>query len=116
MIRQNIDHFQAEHPEASFDDIIEEFGSATEVAASFLDELPEQELSDILRKKRKLLRFSVALFLVCAVICFAVLHYMNDWAEDEALIFNEGMYIFNDTEETSEILEKILSGEEVSDK
>lgn len=52
-IRQNIDNFRAEHPRASFNEIIEEFGSVTEVAASFLDELPEQEISSILQKKKK---------------------------------------------------------------
>ncbi|MCI8635891.1 MAG: hypothetical protein HFJ05_09925 [Eubacterium sp.] len=114
-IRQNIDNFRAEHPRASFNEIIEEFGSVTEVAASFLDELPEQEISSILQKKRKMLHIFFALFLICAMIFFVVLYNLSSWAEEEALIFNEGMYIYNDTEETSEILEKLLDIEEFSE-
>lgn len=114
-IRQNIDNFRAEHPRASFNEIIEEFGSVTEVAASFLDELPEQEISSILQKKRKMLHIFFSLFLICAMIFFVVLYNLSSWAEEEALIFNEGMYIYNDTEETSEILEKLLDIEEFSE-
>lgn len=112
-LQQNINNFLAEHPGASFNDIIEEFGSATEVAASFFDELPEQEISDIMQKKRKILYLSIALCLVCAVIFFAVLKYMNYWANEEALIFTEGLYIYDDPEDASEIQEKILQGEDL---
>ena len=101
-LQQNINNFLAEHPGASFNDIIEEFGSATEVAASFFDELPEQEISDIMRKKRKILYLSIALCLVCAVIFFAVLKYMNYWAEEEALIIKETLYIYEESEYTTE--------------
>lgn len=49
------------------------------------------------------------------MIFFVVLYNLSSWAEEEALIFNEGMYIYNDTEETSEILEKLLDIEEFSE-
>lgn len=62
-----------------------------------------------------MLHIFFALFLICAMIFFVVLYNLSSWAEEEALIFNEGMYIYNDTEETSEILEKLLDIEEFSE-
>ena len=52
-IRQNIENFLDEQPNASFDDIISQFGNASEIVSSFIEDMPTEDITALLKKDRK---------------------------------------------------------------
>lgn len=52
-IRQNIENFLDEQPNASFDDIISQFGNASEIVSSFIEDMSAEEIAALLKKDRK---------------------------------------------------------------
>lgn len=63
-IRQNIEDFLAEQPEATFADVLSQFGNASEIAASFIDDMSTEEIAALLKKDRRKRRCS---WIVCAI-------------------------------------------------
>ncbi len=62
-IRKNIENYLVEFPEASIEELQQEFGTPTEIAASFLTELPDTEITSYLYNKKKKHR-------IACVLCF----------------------------------------------
>lgn len=65
-IKQNIAYYLCEFPNASFEDVLREFGTPAEVAAAFLEELPDAVITRSFRAKN-------AAFLFLSVISIAVI-------------------------------------------
>lgn len=69
MLYRNLDEYLTEHPESTLDSMIEEFGSPTKIAASFIEEMPENTIVETFQKNTGftslylLLAFYVLLFL-----------------------------------------------------
>ncbi len=65
-IQKSITNFLEEQPEASFSDILEKFGNPIDIASSFIDDMPGEEIAEIL-KKEKHKKFII--LTICITIC-----------------------------------------------
>ena len=68
-LKQNINLFLAEHPDASYEEVVSTFGSPEEVAASFYETIDSSEIDQQLHQKHFFLIgccvMIVSLFLLC---------------------------------------------------
>ena len=94
MLYRNLDEYLTEHPESTLDSMIEEFGSPTKIAASFIEEMPENTIVE---------SFIIFVF---------ILKYVYNWYQNDALIAEETLYVTDDTEFPTEWKEKFEKGED----
>ena len=112
MLYRNLDEYLTEHPESTLDSMIEEFGSPTKIAASFIEEMPENTIVETFQKKHRLyFTLSIACFL-CFIIFVFILKYVYNWYQNDALIAEETLYVTDDTEFPTECKEKFEKGED----
>ena len=112
MLYRNLDEYLTEHPESTLDSMIEEFGSPTKIAASFIEEMPENTIVETFQKKHRLyFTLSIACFL-CFIIFVFILKYVYNWYQNDALIAEETLYVTDDTEFPTEWKEKFEKGED----
>lgn len=118
VLRFNLDDFLSEHPESTMDNIIEEFGSPTKIAASFMEELPEADIVATMQKRRKIFTIMFVVCFVCFIIFIFILRYVYDWYQNDALILEETLYVTDGTEFPTEWQEKFenAEGEDVYQK
>lgn len=115
IIRQNINEFLSEYPESTMDNIIKEFGTPTELAASFIEEMSESDLAKTLQKKQKILVIAGIACFLCIIISIFILKYVYDWYRNDAIIVEETLYVTDETEFPTEWEEKIKNGEGADD-
>lgn len=75
-IRQNIEDFLTEQPESSFDDVLSEFGSASEIVASFIDDMSTEEIAALLKKDRRKRHCTWAICVVTLLLVGGLCYYM----------------------------------------
>lgn len=92
MIRNDLDIYLQEHPDAGFMDAEEEFGNASEMVDSLMKQLPGAAIHAALRKKRRRQRILTAL----SVLLLIVLGYMGNY-----------LYLLWDASEVT--IEKVIS-------
>lgn len=101
-ISQNLDQFAAEHGEASFNQIVEEFGHAPDIAASFMEELENADIAVSLknekRKNRRLLSLC-ALIAAVALLLYGAFYY---WLFHLKIQKSDPVYNYNGREVTYE--------------
>lgn len=71
-LKGNVAAYLQEHPEATFTDIRENFGSPQQIAASYVEELSTPELIQKLKLRRRILRSVVAIVGAAALLCIAL--------------------------------------------
>lgn len=68
MIKNDLDTYLQEHPDAGFMDAEEEFGNATEMVDSLMKQLPGAAFHAVLRKKRRRQRILTALCVLLLIV------------------------------------------------
>lgn len=104
-IRQNIENFLDEQPDASFDDIISQFGNASEIVSSFIEDMSAEEIAALLKKERKKRYFTwafcaVSIIILGSICCHIYRIYMNEQPfiiEETTIIYPETEYIETET-------------------
>lgn len=104
-IRQNIENFLDEQPNASFDDIISQFGNASEIVSSFIEDMSAEEIAALLKKERKKRYFTwafcaVSIIILGSICCHIYRIYMNEQPfiiEETTIIYPETEYIETET-------------------
>lgn len=92
-IEHNLYDFLEEHPTASFENILEEFGSPSEIANSFMERLSGKEIHTIFQKRKrqkKVLLSICILFLILFLLLCRYLYYLFD---NTAVIIEETIII-----------------------
>lgn len=112
LIIKNIDDFLLEHPEATMDNIIEEFGFPSKIAASFIEELSDTDIAAAIQKKHRIYKIAFITCFVCFITFLFTLHYIYNWYQNDALIMEETLYVTDGTEFPTEWQEKFENGEE----
>lgn len=93
-IQQNVDHFLSEFPDASFEDVQQEFGTPAQIITAFFDELPDTFVIDTYHnKKYTLLMFGL---ISAAIITLLMLH-IHDIQTDKAVYIEDTVYIYEET-------------------
>lgn len=108
-IEENLRQHIWENPSASWNEIIEEFGTADEMAKSLIGISSKSDVLISLRSKKN--RYTV-LFLLCiafAIIGIGVVFYMISWESTDHYIRHEPHYILDGTEVTPEEFERKMS-------
>lgn len=110
-LEQNIQDYLTDHPTADWSDVLEQFGTASEVANSYLDELSDTELA-LSFQKRKKRNFIIIFFSLSLLIMFFLLiyHFIMRWQED-TIIIEETSYTYYDTEIPTEWKDETFYGE-----
>lgn len=75
-IRQNIEDFLAEQPEATFADVLSQFGNASEIVASFIDDMSTEEIAALLKKDRRKRHCTWAICIVTLLLVGGLCYYM----------------------------------------
>lgn len=75
-IRQNIEDFLAEQPEATFADVLSQFGNASEIVASFIDDMSTEEIAALLKKDRWKRHCTWAICIVTLLLVGGLCYYM----------------------------------------
>lgn len=114
MIIRNLDNFLLEYPQSTIDDIVEEFGSPSKIAASFIEELSDTDIVAAIQKKHRSYTFAFIAFFVCFIIFLFTLQYIYNWYQNDALILEETLYVTDGTEFPTEWQEK-FENEEIED-
>lgn len=110
-VKRDVSFFLEEHPDAGYDDIICEFGAAQDIASSFIGELSNDEITDNLQNNKKKTIVLVLMSVVCIIAFIYLIQYFLYWKNEEALIVEETLYVFDGTEIPSEWEEITLEGE-----
>ena len=101
-IRQNIENFLDEQPNASFDDIISQFGNASEIVSSFIEDMPTEDITALLKKDRKkrYVTWVVCIFSIIIVsgICYYI--YLLIVSTPVEITETTTIYYYEDTETT----------------
>ena len=101
-IRQNIENFLDEQPNASFDDIISQFGNASEIVSSFIEDMPTEDITALLKKDRKkrYVTWVVRIFSIIIVsgICYYI--YLLIVSTPVEITETTTIYYYEDTETT----------------
>lgn len=71
-LKESISGYLDEHPEATIESVRAFFGSAQQIAASYVEELPTPELMQKLKLRRNILRYVVAIVGSAALLCVAL--------------------------------------------
>lgn len=71
-LKESISGYLEEHPEATIESVRAFFGSAQQIAASYVEELPTPELIQKLKLRRNILRCVVAIVGAAALLCTAL--------------------------------------------
>lgn len=102
-IKRNLEIFLEEHPNSSFEDVANEFGTASEVANSFIEELSGASISVSLQKKKRrnhwILMICIAMVCVSLLLCIAMYYF---WYTHQNVKMGDTFYIYNGTEITHE--------------
>lgn len=80
-MRHNLNNYIEEHPSARFEDVIEEFGSVSDIVDSFMDELPATDIGAAFQKRRRYRKFLLCacIFLSIGFLCLCrYLYYLYD--------------------------------------
>lgn len=109
-LEQSIQTYLTEHPDASWQNILEEFGSASEVADGILSNLPKTDKIPFIKRQNHLY---ITFFITCIIIIgigIFLLVYQHYWDSLETFHVdyrvNPPHYIYNDTEISSEEFEE----------
>lgn len=96
-IRQNIENYFAESPNASFDDMVQEFGTPQDVAAAFLNELPDTEIAGSLCKKKRMIHAVCFIFAISIAVIVLLVYRIWYIRENAAVTIEDTVYIYEDT-------------------
>ena len=101
-IRQNIEHYLSEFPEAAASDILQEFGPPADVACAFTDDLDDTEIVRCFHQRRRLF---VAAVSVSSLIMIGILGFIYwDYTHPDFEIY-ETLRVYDRPED----IEKMLS-------
>lgn len=78
-IRQNIEHYLSEFPEAEVSDIQQEFGSPVDIACAFTDDLDDMEIVRCFHQRRRLFAAAVSIssLIMIGILGFIYLDYTH---------------------------------------
>lgn len=104
-IQKNIESFLEGQPDVAFNDILSQFGNAEEIVSSFIDDMPAEEITALLKKERKKRYFTwafcaVSIIILGSICCHIYRIYMNEQPfiiEDTLIIYPETEYIETET-------------------
>ena len=101
-IRQNIENFLDEQPNASFDDIISQFGNASEIVSSFIEDMPTEDITALLKKDRKKRYVTWVVCIFSIIIVSGICHYIYLLIVSTPVEITETttIYYYEDTETT----------------
>lgn len=113
-IKQNLESFLEEFPESSFQDITNEFGTAMEIANSFIEDLSGTSVFVSLHKKKRRNHFilisCMILFMLSAFLCVSMYYFLRN---HQNVSKGDTFYIYNGTEITHEEFLRLNGNQEV---
>lgn len=68
-IKENIDQFLEEYPDADYDVIVQRFGTPQQIAASYLEEMDPQEVLKRLNSRERIAGIVTAGIALCVLLC-----------------------------------------------
>ena len=68
-IKENIDQFLEEYPDADYDVIVQRFGTPQQIAASYLEEMDPQEVLNKLNTRKRIAGIVTAGVVLFVVLC-----------------------------------------------
>ena len=68
-IKENIDQFLEEYPDADYDGIVRRFGTPQQIAASYLEEMDPQEVLNKLNTRKRIAGIVTAGVVLFVVLC-----------------------------------------------
>ncbi|MCI8635888.1 MAG: hypothetical protein HFJ05_09910 [Eubacterium sp.] len=108
-IEKNLRHHIRENPSASWDEVIEEFGTADEMAESLIEISPRSDILVSLQSKKQMHMFLLLLCIISIIICVGTVLYKIRWESTDHYIKHEPYYIFDGTEVSSEEFERNMN-------
>ena len=110
-LEQNIQLYLEEHPDAMWEDILQEFGSPTEIAGSVLADEPDTEPTAT-AKSRKHLHLHLVFIVICFTVVLCIIGYEYYWVHFRMYRTAPSHYYYNGTEVSSEELDEKMSVKE----
>lgn len=112
LLEQNIHEFLEDHPTGvGWPEIMEQFGSVSDVTEAFMSEIQDEELVHVFQKKHREVFIAGV---VCFLICLFLFHFVQDfkiWRDEDAFMTEETLYVYEGTECPDKWQEQIFPGE-----
>lgn len=110
-LKSDIRSYLEEHADAVWKDILEEFGTAVDVASSVLGESMNAELISVMRQRNHLYNLVVGVTIGCIAMILGIYAYQYWWLRYEHRKVNPTVYVYDGTEVSAEVFEEKIDSE-----
>lgn len=96
-LKQNIENFLEEHPNAQWKDVIKRFGSATDLANSYIEELSDTDIALSYQIHHR--QFLISTAICCMILAFVAfgIYRFYIWWKNDALLITETTTVYDDS-------------------
>lgn len=111
-LKQDIQQFLVDHPSATWEDVLEQFGSVSELSESYMAEISDTELIESLKKNKQHIYLTSGICFVLLIFLIMGIRYYANWWKNDAIITEETLYVFDGTEIPTEWQDDVLYGDD----
>lgn len=105
-LESDIELYLEEHTEADWQDVLEEFGTAVDVAGSVLGEPMNTDIVSIMQRRDQLHNLILGIIVGGIVVMLILAGYQRCWIRYKRNTVNPAVYIYDGTEVSSEVFDE----------